>query len=163
MLLILSGSPNRKVKLKKRKGKSSGLMARSKEQLLVSVRLVLFLALPSLPGQVQAASAFIITYFIELYCFFKVIISMATRRCSRHQGGMTVTVELGMSTDKGRGERSGGIKNFEGKGVGWTWKSTKDILILNSRSWKFLICSCLLSQANIVAVFIFLTVKRKYR
>lgn len=76
---------------------------------------------------------------------------------------MTVTVELGMSTDKGRGERSGGIKNFEGKGVGWTWKSTKDILILNSRSWKFLICSCLLSQANIVAVFIFLTVKRKYR
>lgn len=51
------------------------------------------------------------------------------------------------------------MKNFEGKGMGWTWKSTKVILILNVSSWKFFICSCLLSQANIVAVFIFLTVK----
>lgn len=76
---------------------------------------------------------------------------------------MTGTVELGMNKDKGRRERSGGMKNFEGKGVGWTWKSTKVILILNVGSWKFFICSCLLSQANIVAVFIFLTVKRKYR
>lgn len=57
---------------------------------------------------------------------------MATRHCSRHQGGMTATVELGISKDKGIGEkRSGGMKNFEGKDVGWTWQSTKDFLISN--------------------------------
>lgn len=55
---------------------------------------------------------------------------MATRHCFRHQGGMTVTVELGISKDKGRGEKkSGDMKNFEGKYVKWTWQSTKDILI----------------------------------
>lgn len=55
---------------------------------------------------------------------------MVTRHYSRHQGGMTATVELGTSKDEGSGgERSGGMKNLEGKDVGWIWQSTKDVLI----------------------------------
>lgn len=55
---------------------------------------------------------------------------MATRHSSRHQGGMTATVELGTSKDKGGGgKRSGGMKNFAGKEVGWIWQNTKDVLI----------------------------------
>lgn len=55
---------------------------------------------------------------------------MATRHHSRLQGGMTATVELGTSKDKGGGrKKSGGMKIFEGKDVGWIWQNTKDVLI----------------------------------
>lgn len=42
--LISSGSTYMKIRVKKRKGTSSGLMAKSRKQLLMSVRLSLFLA-----------------------------------------------------------------------------------------------------------------------
>ena len=85
-----------------RRGKSSGLMARSRESLFLSRRLSSISGSP-LPFRalIQAAEAFIITYFIVL--FFKVIISMATGHRVRHQGGVTATVELRISKDKGKG------------------------------------------------------------
>lgn len=85
----------------KRRGKPSGLMAPSRESFL-------WKRLSSISGSplpfralIQAAEAFIITYFIVL--FFKVIISMATRHHFRHQGSVTATVELRISKDKGKG------------------------------------------------------------
>lgn len=113
----------------KRRGKSSGLMARSRESLFLLRRLSSISGFP-LPFRVliQAAEAFIITYFIVL--FFKVIISMATGHRFRHQGGVTATVELRISKDKGRG-----LWGY----VGWMWRSPIGGLISNVREWKILI------------------------